>query len=122
MKQADLSRSTTPAASTGARMGPPGMPGGAGAGAKPRDLGGTLRRLLYLVLTEKAKLATILISTVISVLLGVLGPWLLGKATDLIVSAVSASSDIPFSQLARLLLLVAVMQVVAALFNWRRHG
>ena len=66
-----------------------GLPGtGPGAGANVRNWGGTLQRMLKLLVAAPAKLATILAATVASVVLHVIGPWQLGRATDLVYAGV----------------------------------
>jgi len=96
-----------------------GMPGaGPGAGARVRDWGGTLRRLLKLVAAEPVKLATILAATVASVVLHVIGPWQLGRATDLVYAGVTTHSSIDFAHLARLLAFVALLYAGSSALNW----
>ncbi|PTT87476.1 multidrug ABC transporter ATP-binding protein, partial [Pelomonas sp. HMWF004] len=96
-----------------------GMPGaGPGAGAHVRDWGGTLRRLLKRVAAERLRLATILAATVSSVVLHVIGPWQLGRATDLVYAGVTANSSIDFAQLARLLAWVALLYAASSALNW----
>jgi ATP-binding cassette subfamily B protein len=95
------------------------MPGtGPGAGARVRDWGGTLRRLLKLLVAEPAKLATILATTVISVVLNVIGPWQLGRATDLIYAGVTGGGAIDYRHLAGLLALVAALYAASSALNW----
>ena len=121
-RQTELSRSTTPARS-GALGLPPIGPGGAaqaGAGAKARDFSGTIRRLAGVLLTDKVKLVLIAGGTIVSVLLSVLGPWLLGRATDLIVNTISTSANVDFLPLLKLLAVAAAFQIGAAVINWRQ--
>ena len=106
----------------GPRMGQPGM----GSSAKPRDLKGSLKRLVGMFRGQGAKLALILACTVGSVLLAVLVPWLLGQATDRVVQAVSTSKALDFASLARQLLLAALLQCGAVALNfsqaWLTNG
>jgi len=96
-----------------------GMPGaGPGAGAHVRDWVGTLRRLLKLVAAEPVRLATILAATVTSVVLHVIGPWQLGRATDLVYNGVATHSTIDFAHLARLLAFVALLYAASSALNW----
>ncbi len=90
---------------------------GATDGAKARDLRTTLRRLLAVVLTERRRLWLVLGLTLASVGLGVMGPWLLGRGTDLVVNGLGAGG-IDYAALARLLLLAGGLQIAAALANW----
>nr|WP_237351945.1 hypothetical protein [Rhizobium sp. ACO-34A] len=103
------SRTNAPA---GPRMGPGGA-AQAAAGGRARDFSGTIRRLLGFILTHRARLAIILLCILASVVFGVLGPWLLGHATDLVVNAISAGTAIDFTGLAKLLGITAVHQVAA---------
>jgi len=73
-----------------------------------------------MVLADRARLALIGACTAVSILFSVLGPWLLGKATDLILTAVAASAGVDFSALARLLAVTLALQVLAALTNWQQ--
>lgn len=104
----------TPAA--GPRMGPPGA--AVGGGARARDVKAALRRLGTLLLAEKYRLAAVVALSLTSVLLGVLGPWLLGKGTDMVVSGLGSAQGIDFAALARLLLLTGALMLVAAGANW----
>ena len=107
---------------TGPRMGPPGM----GAGAKPRDFGGSLKRLVGMFRGQNVKLAVILSCTVAIVLLAVLVPWLLGHATDRVVHAVGNSVPLDFAALAQQLLFAALLQCGAVTLNfaqaWLTNG
>ena len=96
-----------------------GLPGaGPGAGAHVRNWGGTLRRLLALLVAEPAKVATILAATVTSVVLHVSGPWQLGRATDLVYGGVTPHGSIDFAHLARLLAFVALLYAGSSALNW----
>lgn len=100
-------------------MSPRGMPGaGPGAGAHVRNWGGTLRRLLKLLVEQPAKLAVILGATVTSVVLHVIGPWQLGRVTDLIYADAISHNTIDRSQLAWLLVGVASLYAGSSALNW----
>jgi ATP-binding cassette subfamily B protein len=100
-------------------MSPRGMPdSGPGAGAHVRHWGATLRRLLALLWVQPGALALIVAASVASVVLHVMGPWQLGRATDLVYSAVSTHRPIDYAQLARLLALVALLYATSAALNW----
>jgi len=71
---------------TGARFGPAAMFGG--PAAKSLDFKGSSKRLLRMLLPHKAIVATLLLLGAISVTLTVLGPKILGHATDLIFAGV----------------------------------
>ena len=91
---------------------------GPGADAHVRDWDGLLRRLLKMLVEEPAKLAAILACTVASVALHVLGPWQLGRATELIFTGVTIHGAIDYAQLARLLALVAALYAGSSALNW----
>ncbi len=100
-------------------MSPRGMPGaGPGAGAHVRNWGGTLRRLLKLLAAQPTKLVVILSATVISVVLHVVGPWQLGRATDMIYAAATSHNTIDQAQLAWLLVGVAALYAGSSALNW----
>ncbi len=95
------------------------MPGnGPGAGAHVRHWGATLRRLLTLLLDQPRELALILAATLASVVLHVMGPWQLGRATDMVYNAVSTHRPIDYAQLARLLGMVLLLYTTSAALNW----
>lgn len=96
----------------------PGAGTGPGAGAHVRRWGGTLRRLLKLLVAQPARLATILAATVASVALHVIGPWQLGRATDLIYAGITTRSAVDSVHLARLLALVALLYAASSALNW----
>lgn len=120
-KSSDLSTSPPQGQRGGPQMSGPRM-GAAGmaSGARARDLGGTLRRLAALFGTRKGSVVTIVLCTAGSVLLSVLVPWQLGRATNSVVDAVSAGHAVDFTALAHLLLVTAALQLGAMLLNWRQ--
>ncbi|MEX2292653.1 MAG: ABC transporter ATP-binding protein [Acidimicrobiales bacterium] len=67
------------------------------------DFGTTLRRLWELLARERPKLVAVLLLTVASVSLVVIGPRLLGDATDVIVTGVTRPAGIDFRELHRML-------------------
>ncbi len=71
---------------TGARFGPAAMFGG--PAAKAMDFKGSSKRLLRMLTPQRAIVATLLALGVIGVTLSVLGPRILGHATDLIFAGV----------------------------------
>lgn len=99
----------------GPRMGPGGA-AQAAAGGRARNFRGTLARLVALLAPVRAKAFTIVSLSLASVILGVLGPYFLGRATDLIVNGLSLGID--FTAMAKLLLLVTALQLAAAGANW----
>jgi ATP-binding cassette, subfamily B, multidrug efflux pump len=81
-----------PAGPGGGRRGP-GMGGMMGMGmppAKPRDFGGSFRRLVARLRPESPLIAAVVVLAVLSVLFAVLGPKILGNATNIIFEGVLA--------------------------------
>ena len=77
----------------GPRPGGPmgGGPGGLGMtlpSEKARDFKATFKRLLRRLRPERLVIAVVLVLAVVSVFFAVLGPWLLGQATNVIFGGV----------------------------------
>ncbi len=81
-------------------------------GEKSQDFGVTVRRLGGLLRPERARIVFVMVITVISVTLVVLGPRLLGQATDIIVEGV-VGGGIDFADLHRTLAVVAGLYVAS---------
>ena len=99
--------------------GPMGMrgPGAVNStGARARDTGAAARRLTRFLLGSQRTVAISLLLTVSSVALTTLGPWQLGKATDLVIHGIGGSLD--KAALLRQLAMVALLYVGAGLMNW----
>jgi ATP-binding cassette subfamily B multidrug efflux pump len=93
---------------TAHRRGSFGPAGGLGMPTERSDnFSTTMRRLGRLLGTERGKLVAVFALTVSSVVLVVLGPRLLGQATDIIVQGVIGQGGIDVAALHRKLLLVA---------------
>src|SRR5687768_14093961 len=71
---------------------------------KTRDLKSTLHRLALLLARERAVLAAVALVAVMSAVLNVLGPRVLGHGTDIIVRGVSRPGGIDFGELHAVLL------------------
>ncbi len=78
---------------------------------KSDDFGLTMRRLWALLSTERFKLVVVFVLTLVSVALVVVGPKLLGQATDVIFQGVTSGDGIDFGELHRRLALVAALYV-----------
>jgi len=101
-------------AGTQARRASFGPGGGVGMPAERSDnFGNTMRRLGELLGKEKSRLFGVFALVVSSVTLVVIGPRLLGEATDIIVSGVSSPEGIDFGALHRKLALVAVIYLTS---------
>jgi ATP-binding cassette, subfamily B, multidrug efflux pump len=78
-------------ATAGPRRGPRGGMGMMGMGmppAKPRDFGGSFRRLVRRLRPEAPLIAAVIVLAVLSVLFAILGPKILGNATNIIFEGV----------------------------------
>ena len=94
---------------------------GAGVGMpteRSDNFGETLRRLGQILGRETPRLLVVLVLTVVSVTLIVIGPRLLGGATDVIVDGLSSPDGIDFAELHRRLLMIAVVYLGAWLFGY----
>ncbi len=107
----------TPAAES--RSGIAGRFAAAGMPAeRSRDFSGSARRLAGQLRPERARVVVVLALAVISVSLTVIGPRLLGDATNIVVEGVVSGQGVDFDRLARLLLGVLALYVVAASMAW----
>jgi len=98
-----------PRTSFGSRFSAAGMPA-----EKSADFKGSTRRLLARLRPERAATLAVLALCVTSVTLSVIGPIILGHATDLIVDGVGRPEGIDFPALHRVLLAVLALYVVSA--------
>jgi ATP-binding cassette subfamily B protein len=87
-----------------------------GSGAPPRDLRSALRRMGRFLLGDRRRLALALGLTLASVVLGTLGPWQLGLATDLVVASIG-QPGLP-DGLWRQLGVVAALYAAASVLQW----
>ena len=90
-------------------------PGGAAGmpAEKSSNFGATVRRLGRILGEERARLVAIAVLTVGSVAITVLGPRLLGNATDIIVDGITGDTGIDFDELRSLLLFLGGLYVVS---------
>ncbi|HKE75608.1 MAG TPA: ABC transporter ATP-binding protein, partial [Acidimicrobiales bacterium] len=93
----------------GSRMSAAGMPA-----ERAKDFGGSLGRLAHLMRKEMARVITVLCLAVASVTLTVIGPRLLGHATNIVVQGAFSPRGIDFPALHRTLLRVVLLYAVAA--------
>jgi ATP-binding cassette subfamily B protein len=102
-----------------ARRGSFGPGGGAGMPAeRSKDFGASVRRLGAILGSERQRLYFVVALTVASVLLVVLGPRLLGQATDIIVSGVGSPDGIDFAALHRKLWLIGAIYLASWVFSY----
>jgi ATP-binding cassette subfamily B protein len=92
-----------------ARFSAAGMPA-----EKSRDFRGSARRLGSQLRPERARVVTVLALAVASVSLSVLGPRLLGQATNVVVDGVISGDGVDFTKLAQVLGTVLALYVVSA--------
>ena len=85
---------------------------------KSLDFGRSVKRLLRMMREEGAGAFVVIALAVASVTLTVLGPRLLGHATDLIFDAVVNNQPVPFEQLGEVIILVICLYVAASALAW----
>jgi ATP-binding cassette subfamily B multidrug efflux pump len=85
---------------------------------KSMDFGKSVTRLLRMMSEEGAGAFVVILLALISVTLTVLGPKLLGHATDLIFDAVIHGQRVPFDELGHVIILVICLYVAASTFAW----
>jgi len=100
----------------GPRFGGVGMPA-----ERSKDFGGTVRRLVGLLQPERAGVIAVMVMAVTSVAGIVVGPKILGHATDVIVRGVIRRRPIDISALHRLLLLAVGLYAGAFLLAWLQN-
>jgi ATP-binding cassette subfamily B protein len=98
------------------RMGAGGMPA-----EKSMDFTGTTKRLLSRMRVERAGAITVVVAGVLSVTLAVIGPLVLGHATDIIVDGFTQSTGIDTAGLHRVLLGALALFVGASLLAWLQN-
>ncbi len=84
---------------------------------KSSDTGTTVRRLLSEMHTERLGAIGVIVLAVISVALYVLGPRILGEATDTIVEGVF-TGGIDFDRLAKILIFVSILYLSSAVLSY----
>jgi ATP-binding cassette, subfamily B, multidrug efflux pump len=113
-EQGDDDRAILATAGTQARRATFGPAGGVGMPVETSEnFGDTMRRLGELLGTEKPRLFAVLALVVSSVSLVVIGPRLLGQATDIIVQGVVTDAGIDFGELHRRLVVIAAIYLAA---------
>ncbi|MER8234633.1 ABC transporter transmembrane domain-containing protein [Streptomyces sp. NPDC094049] len=75
-------------------------------------------RLLRTLAPDRALLLAVLAAGATAVLLSVLGPLLLGRATDLVVSGATGPTGVDFAAVGRVLALSVLVVAGSALFTW----
>ena len=103
-------------------MGGHGPGRGMAPGEKPKDLKGTMKKLLGYMKAYKFQLFFVLIFAVGGTIFNIVGPKILGKATTEIfnglVSKVSGEGGMDFEKIGRILLFTLSLYVISALFSF----
>ena len=108
-----LAAGGTPAERSGPRFGGSiGLPT-----ERSENFGATLRRLGALLTGERFRLAVVVVLTVVSVTLVVVGPRILGEATDIIVNGLTGDG-IDFGDLHRTLIFVGALYLGSAVLSY----
>ena len=90
-------------------------PGGFGIPTeRSNDFGRAVRRLWQLLSPDRPRLALIVVMALTSTVLNVIGPLVLGHATDVVVDGVTAGEGIDFGELHATLLTVGLVYIAAA--------
>jgi ATP-binding cassette subfamily B protein len=95
------------------RMGTAGMPA-----EKSKDFGGSLRRLARTMGPERKGAVVVVLAAIVSVTLMVIGPKLLGDATNVIVDGLSAPDGVDFTQLRNVLAQAVALYLGGAALSW----
>jgi ATP-binding cassette subfamily B multidrug efflux pump len=85
---------------------------------KPLDFGPSVRRLARLLLPERLGVLAVVLLGVLSVALNVVGPLLLGAATDIIFAGVLGRRSIDVAALRLVLLGALALYLGASIFGW----
>ena len=106
---------------------PGGGPGGGGpavlrGGEKARDFGGTISKLLKYLKNYKYLMVVVMFISLFSSIFGIIGPKLMGKATDVLYKAVedgfvTGKVIIDYEALFRIIALMVILYVVSYLFS-----
>ena len=104
-----------PPASGPGRFAPAGM-----SAEKPRDVGRSTRRLISCMRPERSRAVLVLALALVSVSLAVVGPRILGRATDIVFDGLreGGASAIDFGALHRTLLFAGVLYVASSVLSW----
>jgi ATP-binding cassette subfamily B multidrug efflux pump len=76
---------------------------------RSRDFRNSLRRLLTMMRPDRVRLSAVVALAVVGVALTVVGPKILGQATDIVIEGVTSPGGIDFPRLHRVLLLAAAL-------------
>lgn len=109
----------------GGRRGPMGMHAGFGMPVeKPKDFGGTLRRLLRYLKSRQLQLLAVLSTAVVSTVFSIVGPKIMGKATTKLFEGAMAKymhvpgAKVDFAYIGHIVLLLVGLYVISAVFSY----
>ncbi|HSV41456.1 MAG TPA: ABC transporter ATP-binding protein [Nocardioidaceae bacterium] len=93
--------------------------GGGMVGQKSLTFGPSAKRLMARMAPERTKAMLVVGLAVVSVAFSVIGPWLLGKGTDVIFDGtIGGGGGVDFDKLAGVLLLVLLVYVASSIAGW----
>ena len=78
----------------------------------------TVRRLLHRLAPERLRITTVLVFAVVSVTLTVIGPRILGHATNIVIDGIQSPKGIDYGELHNVLLRVLLIYVAAGLLSY----
>jgi ATP-binding cassette subfamily B multidrug efflux pump len=85
---------------------------------RSQNFGNVIRRLLHRLAPERLRVVSVLLFAVVSVTLTVIGPRILGHATNIVVAGIQSPQGIDFSQLHTVLLQALLIYVCAGLLSY----
>ncbi|MFZ2547823.1 MAG: ABC transporter ATP-binding protein [Candidatus Microthrix subdominans] len=88
---------------------------------KPQDLTGSVKRLAGLMHPERMGAIVVMVVAVVSVTLTVIGPKVLGRATDVIFAGVKGGGGIDFARLHNILLFAVGLYLVAWVLSYAQN-
>ena len=102
--------------------GTPGPAGGKARGERAKDFGGSMRKLIRYLGGYKVSVLAVLVFAVASTVFSILGPKILGEATDTLFSGVlglvaGTGGGIDFGKIGRILLRLAALYAASAVFS-----
>jgi ATP-binding cassette subfamily B protein len=83
-----------------------------------KNFGASIRRLLRRMRPERLRVAAVLVFAIVSVTLTVIGPRILGEATNTVVEGIQSPQGIDFSELHRVLLIALIIYLVAGILSY----
>ncbi|MGI6102797.1 MAG: ABC transporter ATP-binding protein [Bacillota bacterium] len=108
---------------------PPGLPGGGGRlgrtlpAEKPKDIKGTLLRLIFYIRPHGLQLLLVMMTAIFGTLFSIFGPKILGRVTTIIFDAMKGALDgadvlIDFKRIQHILILLTGLYIISAIFSY----